>query len=277
MDGNVVQSFAAINQFVSALGVIYVKKKKVTPLILYQRLLTFVKPDAKEHKNIQKFLRGFYTFFRDHNNAIVSNRLPSIPRHTRIVYSKNAYIDIQKFIYKSGDQPHVLNQIRVHLLTIQAFLETDDAKADVLLRQVSASESTSVEDKFVDNIVQKAQDAIEHLDPGSVDNPMAAVAGLMQSGVLKDMIEGLQSSVGSGDMDPARLLQSMQGTMAKVLVDSRASLGDYEDDEPVVVTEKGDGDGDGDGDGPDAERDASGITISVQAPASDCQGDSCPV
>jgi len=229
MEENTVQAFTAIKQFVDALADIYDKKKGVSPLGLYRRLLTFVKADKSEGVNIQKFLRGFYTFYKTHNTHLVSNNLTQIPRGTHIVYSKNAYIDIQKFIYKSRQDADVLQQIRIHLLTIQAFLETDDAKANLLLQKVSETENLSAEDQFVSNIVQKAQTAIDELDSETANNPMTAVSGLMKSGILTDMIVGLQNQVGSGQMDPSRLLQSMQGTMAKVLNDTMPSIGDYEE------------------------------------------------
>jgi hypothetical protein len=229
MEANTVQAFTAIKQFVDALADIYDKKKGVSPLGLYRRLLTFVKADQSEKINIQKFLRGFYEFYKTNNVHLVSNNLAQIPRGTHIVYSKNAYIDIKKFIYKSHRDGDILQQIRIHLLTIQAFLETDDAKADFLLQKVSETENLSAEDTFVNNIVQKAQTAINNLDDETTNNPMAAVSGLMKSGILTDMIVGLQTQVGSGQMDPSRLLQSMQGTMAKVLNDTTPSLGDYEE------------------------------------------------
>ena len=110
--------------------------------------------------------------------------------------------------------------------SIQAFLETDDTKADFLLQKVSETENLSAEDQFVNNIVQKAQTAINDLDGESSSNSMTAVIGLMKSGILTDMIVGLQTQVGSGQMDSSRLLQSMQGTMAKVLNDTTLSLGE---------------------------------------------------
>ena len=229
MEANTVQAFSAIKQFVDALAEIYDKKKGVTPLGLYRRLLTFVKAEKIEEINIQKFLRGFVTFYNSYNECLVSDNLNKIPRGTHISYSKNAYIDIQKFIYKARQDSDVHTQIRIHLLTIQAFLETDDAKADYLLQKVSESESLTVEDQLVNNIIQKAQTAINDLDPESVNNPMTAVSGLMKSGILTDMIVGLQNQVGTGQMDPSRLLQSMQGTMAKVLNDTTPSIGDYGD------------------------------------------------
>ena len=229
MESNSVQAFTAIKQFVDALADIYDNQKRVSPLGLYRRLLTYVKADKREEINIQKFLRGFYMFYEKHNTHLVSNNLTQIPRGTHIVYSKNAYIDIQKFIYKSRQDSNILQQIRIHLLTIQAFLETDDAKADFLLQKVSETENLTVEDQFVNNIVQKAQSAIDGLDSETTNNPMAAVSGLMKSGILTDMIVGLQTQVGSGQMDPSRLLQSMQGTMTKVLNDTTPSLGDYEE------------------------------------------------
>lgn len=229
MDPNTVQAFSAIKQFVAALAEIYDVTREVSPLLLYKRLLTFVKSEPREQKNIRKFLQGFVRFYQAHNTALVSNKLKRIPRGTRIPYSKNAYIDIQKFIYKAADSPETLKQIRVHLLTIQAFLESDDTKAELLLQEVSAFESTA-EDKFVGSIVKKAQKAIEGFDPATAENPMAAVTGLMQSGVLTDMVMGLQTRVGSGEMDPAKLLQSMQGTMSKVLAESTPSLADFASD-----------------------------------------------
>lgn len=236
MEANTVQAFAAIKQFVDALAETYEKKHRVSPLLLYKRLLTFVRPDARESTNIEKFLRGFKLFYDRYDEALVSDQLnQALPVGTHIKYSKNAYIDIQKFVHKSKNSLDVRTQIRVHLLTIQAFLETDDAKANVLLQQVSNSEKSSREDKFVGSIVQKAQAAIENLDPSIADDPMKAVAGLVQSGVLSDMILGLQESVGSGEMDPSKLLQAMQGTMSKVVSESSSCFGenpgDHEPDE----------------------------------------------
>ena len=111
--------------------------------------------------------------------------------------------------------------------SIQAFLETDDTKADFLLQKVAETENLSAEDQFVNNIVQKAQTAINDLDGESSSNSITAVIGLMKSGILTDMVVGLQTQVCSGgQMDPSRRLQSMQGTMAKVLNDTTLSLGE---------------------------------------------------
>lgn len=258
MEANNIQAFTAIKQFIEALAGIYDRKKGVTPLGLYRRLLTFVKADMSEEINIRKFLRGFAAFYNIHNECLVSNNLTKIPRGTHISYSKNAYIDIQKFIYKARQDPDVLQQIRIHLLTIQAFLETDDAKADFLLQKVSETEQISAEDKFVDNIVQKAQTAINDLDPDSINNPMTAVSGLMKSGILTDMIVGLQNQVGSGQMDPSRLLQSMQGTMAKVLRDTTKSIGDYDESDTF----------------PDDTTLETGVVVE-EGPA--CEGDTCSI
>ena len=239
MEANTVQAFTAIKQFVDALADIYDKKKGITPLGLYRRLLTFVKADMSEEVNIRKFLRGFVVFYNENNEYLVSDNLARVPRGTHISYSKNAYIDIQKFIYKSLKDSDVLQQIRIHLLTIQAFLETDDAKADYLLQKVSETENFSAEDQFVNNIVQKAQTAIDSLDSESANNPMTAVSGLMKSGILTDMIVGLQNQVSSGQMDPSRLLQSMQGTMSKVLSDTLPSIGDYDGSEKTNTSDAG--------------------------------------
>ena len=71
MEANTVQAFTAIKQFVDALADIYDKKKGVSPLGLYRRLLTFVKAEQSEKINIQKFLRGFYEFYKTNNVHLV--------------------------------------------------------------------------------------------------------------------------------------------------------------------------------------------------------------
>ena len=77
------------------------------------------------------------------------------------------------------------------------FFVLQPQQTDYLLQKVSESESLTAEDQFVNNIIQKAQTAINDLDPESVNNPMTAVSGLMKSGILTDMIVGLQNQVGT--------------------------------------------------------------------------------
>ena len=89
---------------------------------------------------------------------------------------------------------------------------------------------------------------------------MTAVSGLMKSGILTDMIVGLQNQVGSGQMDPARLLQSMQGTMTKVLSDTVPSIGDYDEDSEESSV--------------DINTPESGVELEEQPM---CEGDSCPL
>ena len=69
----------------------------------------------------------------------------------------------------------------------------------------------SKEGKFINGIMTKTQNAVKNIQ---TDDPMKAIMGLMQSGVLTDLMGGLKAGVEGGEMDPNKLMDAMQGMLA---------------------------------------------------------------
>lgn len=211
---NLVNAFSAIVDFVNDLWSLNDSNQK-SPLALYHRLLQHIK--FTDVDAIEKAVGGFRNFFAIHMNSIIKD-IDSIPRDTRIDYgtSKIAYIEIQKYIHLSRNDETVKNCIRKHLLTISAIITPDQKTISELEKKLEtlSIDSDTTEGKFVTNMMAKAKSTMEKMD---TSNPAAAITGLFQSGILTDMISGLQQGVGTGQMDPRKLFGTMQTAMNSLL------------------------------------------------------------
>lgn len=210
-----IDAFGAVVEFLNDLWSVYGQTKKVTPLALYHRLVQHIKFTDKE--GIRKVVGGFSQFLSVYNDHILEDRLADIPRDTRILYdnSDRIYLDIQKFIYQA-DKP-TKDAIRKHLLTISAILEPDAKKIEELSKKPSPLPGLTLptddtpEGKFISGIMTKAQTTMETV--GESENPMAAVMKLLQSGIVQDMMAGMNQGLGSGEMDMSRMFKTLQTTM----------------------------------------------------------------
>ena len=216
MDEKYVKSFNAVITFVNDLWEVFGTPKKATPLALYKRLISHIKfADAEA---INKVLSGFRQFLVTYEDAIMHNNLDSIPRGTQIKYgdSTSIYLDIQKFIHQTKNDPDTREAIRQHLVTISAILEPDSKKLEELDKKLEDLNINldSREGEFITGIMHKAKDSMEQVD---TENPGQAIMGLLNSGVIQDMVVGLQQGVNSGEMDMQKLLGSMQTAIGAVM------------------------------------------------------------
>ena len=62
--------------------------------------------------------------------------------------------------------------------------------------------------------MHKAKSSMEDID---TENPGQAIMGLLSSGVIQDMVVGLQQGVSSGEMDMQKLLGSMQSAIGAII------------------------------------------------------------
>lgn len=212
-------AFNAIFSFVSDIWDVFGTKnvKKVTPLVLYHRLVESTK--LSDSDSIEKILNGFKTFFITHGSSILTGQLDNIPENTKILYgsSERICLEIQKFIYKTKNDSDTREAIRSHLLTISCILEPDQSKISEL-EKFSASDihidTSTKEGEFINKLMQKAKNSMKNVN---TSNPMAAVAGMFQSGIVQDMTTGLQKGIASGEMKMDRLLGAMQTAIGSVL------------------------------------------------------------
>jgi len=233
-------TFGAIVSFVKDLFSMF-GGKSVTPLSLYNRLVDHIK--FTDVDAIMKAINGFVEFFNAYGKDIFSNTLQNIPAGTKINYGDGGkvYIPIQMYIHRS--QPDVKEAIRQHLMTIAAFIQpekiaahreastpTDPTSAPALGVDVSTNEG-----RFIDGIMKKANSSMANVD---ASNPMMATMALFQSGIMGDMINGLQQGVGTGDMDIVKLMGMMQGAMGSMMQQGDAQAPQNTDVSPPKASPK---------------------------------------
>lgn len=211
------EAFSAIFSFVSDLWDLFGQNKKVDSLVLYHRLTEST--NLSDIDTLNKIISGFRAFLTIYNENILKSELDNIPKGTKIQYgtSDRIYLDIQKFIYKTKKDEESRQAIRDHLLNISCIIEPNSVKIAELEKlskgEINVDTSTK-EGAFINNIMQKAKAGMKNVE---TDNPMAAMAGIFQSGVVQDMMTGLQQGVASGDMKMDKLLGTMQSAIGSVL------------------------------------------------------------
>jgi len=234
---NTHEAFAAIVSFVNDLWEVFGTNKQITPLSLYHRLIEHIKFTDKEA--MKKAIVGFDVFVRIYESNIVEEgRLKSLPADTQIPYGSNKkiYLDISRFVAKCSDD--TLAAIRSHLLAISAILVPKERNLDELSKSSAAAaaaaamggaasggsgaafmknlpiDMSTAEGKFVAGIVQKARGTMDGLD---ASNPMQAMVGLVQGGVIQDMIGGINEGLSNGQLDIKKMVGSLQGAMTSLI------------------------------------------------------------
>lgn len=211
-ESNQQEAFSSIKLFVEDLWEVY-GTKTVTPLACYKRLID--KADGNDPTVVQKFTESFILFFDRYANYIYADDLDKIPDGTQINFGdgKKAFILIKVFIKKA--QKDVKESIRQHLLTISGLLQPEKIIERTPSDELGIDTSTT-EGKFIGNILTKAKKNMENVN---IDNPMQATMALFQSGIMSDMIAGLQNGVENGNMDLGKMMATMQNAMSNMMKD----------------------------------------------------------
>lgn len=211
-------AFSAIKELVEGLKDLYENAKPTDPLLLYHRLLQYIKEDEPS-TGITKCVSGFRSFFDTYSKYLSnsSDMMKNIPRGTNIQYSDNVYLEIQKYLYQS--KPDNREVIRQHLFTISTILDPNEKNLAVLENNNTDLMSKlnlgdSPEGDFISDIMKKAQGAMQDVDK---DDPTSAIMGLLSSGIVQDMITGLQTSAENGTMDLGKLMGSMQSAISEMM------------------------------------------------------------
>ena len=226
MDEKYIKAFNAVVTFVNDLWEVFGNSSKASPLNLYRRLICHIKPTDVDA--INKALSGFRQFLITYEDAILTDNLDVIPRGVLIKYgtSKGVFLEIQKYIYQTKNDSETREAIRQHLVTISAILEPNEKKMGELEKRIGDLnvDPGTKEGEFITGIIRKAQDTMQGVD---TDNPTQAIMGMLSSGVIQDVIVGLQQGVGSGEMDLSKLLGSMQTAIGAITSQQPSSGGGH--------------------------------------------------
>lgn len=192
--------FNAICQFVKDLAEEFGKKHK--PLRLYNRLIGQTKISYTDviKKHIIIF-HGFCTLNRDALTTKDESKL----LQKKIEYSDRVYIDMG-YIFHIADTDNK-SVIWQHLLTISAIIDPAGKAKDILRKSVEENKDTPAESNFLSDIISKVE---KNVNPTS--NPNEAISSILQSGIVNDLIGGMQS----GKLDLGRLLGAVQGMMGNL-------------------------------------------------------------
>lgn len=210
MNNEYEQAFGAVEDFVELLWENFKVAKKATPLSLYRRIVTHIrnkKTDAINEDGVNKALSGFRQFLCAYESQIMENNMDKIPKGTVIKYGdrKDICLEIQKYIYMCSQKndEDTRDLIREHLITISAILEPNKDKMNEKLAQLGHLENSSnlnnledlnlnidtstKEGQFIGNIIERTKNSM-----GSDDGRPPDMMGLLQSGIIQDMFQGMQ-------------------------------------------------------------------------------------
>lgn len=205
MDNTQLLIFKAITGFISDLDQEFGKRHK--SIALYNRLLekTGIIHVAPINKHIDCFRSFFHT-----NQKGMGEKNPNLFVDSKIAYSDRVYVDVGTVLRQSSAENSQI--IWKHLLTIWGLIDST-SPARKLLQESFGSSNT--EEDFLTNIIDRVEKTV---GSGAVptDNPMAAISNLMQSGVMTDLVSGMQKGLSDGSLDVGKLMNSVQGMIGKM-------------------------------------------------------------
>lgn len=190
--------FKAITNFVNDLGEIFSNRQH--SLKLYSRL---VKKTTLSHEvAINKHIEVFKNFCITNRVAIQEKNKDKLKQQA-LYYSEKVGIDFEQVfkLASSDDRETIWN----HLLFISTYVDPASKARDILKK-----EKTSETD-FLSNIFEKVE---KEVDPNA--DPMQAITSMMQSGVMTELVQGMNSGLSNGTLDINKLVGSVQSMIGKL-------------------------------------------------------------
>ena len=202
-------TFKSITSFVEALQHVIRNQR---PLALYHKLL--VRTTLGHLVPIRKHTTVFRDFCTANTDAILTQRHSALTA-SRIAYSDSVFIDMPSVFAATTEHAVVWR----HLLTILALVDpTSDARSvladaadmggPVPGVPVPESRRAPNEMAFLTGLMEKVERAVPAEASG-----MEAVAKLLSSGLVADIVTGMNTGLRDGSLDVGRLLQTVQTVM----------------------------------------------------------------
>lgn len=198
--------------------------KKYKPVALYKRLTDHITP--QNTSAIEKHIKVFKTFF-DANPSFVVNGV--IDTNGKISYTDRIFINISHVKAKLDNES--FGAVRKHLLTIFSLLNLGNKmgkEALDALKSAGASAGQPIlgdlkfpdtkEGRFVGDTLTQITKQFESIgkDKKTADNPMAAVASIVQSDFFPKFMGELQGKFASGEMNMPALMQTVMGAIGSI-------------------------------------------------------------
>jgi hypothetical protein len=211
MDNTSVLIFKAITGFISELNEEFGTKHK--SIALYNRLLE--KTGIVHIGPVNKHIECFRVFFTKNQKGIEEQK-SELFTESKISYSDRVFIDISTILRQSSKENSKV--IWQHLLTIWGLIDPTSQARRLLHDMHNSSEDNkdgTNEEDFLTNIISKVEQTVskEKIDS---ENPMGAISTLMQSGVMSDLVNGMQKGLSDGSLNVGKLMMSVQTMIGKM-------------------------------------------------------------
>jgi hypothetical protein len=102
-----------------------------------------------------------------------------------------------------------------HLLALLAILDPSSTAKEMLKKEIENKKKkgeTGTEEKFLKNIIDKVSSEIDQ----QCDNPMQLMTKMMSSGAFKNIVEDMNESFTTGDLDMSKMMNTMQMIMGNL-------------------------------------------------------------
>lgn len=212
MEDNYLIAFKKIANFVKDLNSVFEDKQK--SLALYNRL---IEKTTISHENaVKKHVDCFTDFCQKNREAIISQDNNKIVEPI-IKYSDKVFIDIKNLIAISDKE--TIDAIWNHLLIISNVVDPSGGALLILKERLSKSSTPeNKEEEFITNLISKVESVV---DPEKIENPMEAITSIMSSGLITDIIGGVQKGINEGSLDIGKLMGTMTGLLNKNGIDPK--------------------------------------------------------
>lgn len=203
------KKFSVMKCFVRELSNFF---KEDLSIKLYNHLLQKTTLDNKGP--VEKHLTLFENFCRK-NRSHIEKKQTDFPLAV-IQYSERVKLDFSHVfcqISKEENQEETLSVLFDHLWVISSVFDPE-SKTGVLLRekQKSSDPPPELENLFRNNpFLSDMMDKVEKtVKPGT--SPMEAMTSMMQSGMLQELVQGMQTNINNGSLN----VQELMGTVQKL-------------------------------------------------------------
>jgi hypothetical protein len=178
-------------------------------LKLYNHLLK--KTTVKNRAPVSRHVELFEKFCAANRKQIVESN--TALTQSRIEYSSRVYIDFSKIFSDIMEDENASETQAIlfdHLLVLSMVFDPNGNAAEVLKSRKSDSTPEELRELFNDNpflsdMMKKVESQVK---PGA--NPMEAMTSMMSSGLLQELVTGMQENIENGDLDMDKLMSSVQ-------------------------------------------------------------------
>ena len=178
-------------------------------LKLYNHLLR--KTNIKHRAPVSRHLQIFTEFCKNNRKQILSSNTAF--QQTKLEYSKRVYIDFSKIFkdIEEGDEgPETQSVLFDHLLVLSMVFDPEGQANKVLKEKAGDEANDEIKHLFGSNpfLAEMMEKVDGHVKPGA--NPMEAMSSMVSSGLLEELVGGMQQKIQSGEVDMDQLMGSVQ-------------------------------------------------------------------